>query len=273
MRQGFFSRYTGILITSNIIIFVIAYLLLIIFGEGIISYLAIRPSSIFVGEKLWTIFTSFFLHVSVWHIFANMASLFFVGMFVEKLIGKKRFLMFYLLSGIFASLFYVSLSFLFGNSVIGARIFGNPNGFALGASGAIFGLLGLLAVLTPKSRVSLIAGPLIAIIAQAIISAFFPSLSFFIFIDIAITIYFLFSIFAMFSFNPSMRKFIIPVEMPFWILPIVAIVPLMIIGFFVSLPIGNMAHLGGIIAGIIYGFYLKHKYPKRTQIISSYFGG
>ena len=62
-----------------------------------------------------------------------------------------------------------------------------------------------------------------------------------------------------------------PLAMPFWILPIVAIVPLVVIGLFVNLPIGNTAHFGGLIAGIVYGKYLKNKYKNKTEIISKKF--
>ena len=61
--------------------------------------------------------------------------------------------------------------------------------------------------------------------------------------------------------------------MPFWVLPIVAIVPLVVIGLFVPLPIGNTAHFGGLIAGLLYGIYLKKKYKRRAQIISKFFRG
>jgi len=68
-----------------------------------------------------------------------------------------------------------------------------------------------------------------------------------------------------------MKKWALPLEMPFWILPFVAIIPLVIIGLFFDLPIGNMAHLGGVIAGICYGFYLRIRYKKKTQMIAQYF--
>jgi len=71
----------------------------------------------------------------------------------------------------------------------------------------------------------------------------------------------------MFSFNPRLRRFAIPLGMPFWVLPIVAIVPLVIVGLFVQLPIGNTAHFGGLIAGLFYGNYLKNKYRNKTAMI------
>ena len=64
-------------------------------------------------------------------------------------------------------------------------------------------------------------------------------------------------IFSLFSFNPSFRKFAVPVELPMWLLPIIAIVPLVVLEFFVNLPIGNSAHIGGLLVGLLYGFYLK----------------
>jgi membrane associated rhomboid family serine protease len=75
----------------------------------------------------------------------------------------------------------------------------------------------------------------------------------------------------MFSFNPKTRRFALPLEMPFWLLPIIAIVPLVVIGLFVELPIANSAHFGGLLVGLLYGLYLKIKYPKKTAIISRYF--
>jgi membrane associated rhomboid family serine protease len=38
-----------------------------------------------------------------------------------------------------------------------------------------------------------------------------------------------------------------------------------------GLPIGNTAHLGGLIVGLGYGFYLKRAFPKKTEMISRYF--
>jgi len=75
----------------------------------------------------------------------------------------------------------------------------------------------------------------------------------------------------MFSFNSSMRKIAVPIELQMWLLPIIAIVPLVTIGFFVNLPIGNSAHIGGLIVGLLYGFYLKQKYPNKTRMISRHF--
>lgn len=271
MKKGLLDTYTVKLIIVNVFLFILSLIFLNIYGEGFLNFIALNPENIFSGRYLWTIFTSIFMHGGVGHLLANMVSLFFIGMFVEQLIGKKRFLAFYLIAGLFASVFYATLAYFLGGSFIGARLFGTPGGFALGASGAIFGLLGLLAVLTPNNRVYLIAGPLIAVILQSVLAVIIPGQELLSILDLAIMIYFVFSIFAIISFDKRLRKWAVPVELPFWVLPIVAIVPLVIIGLFVQLPIGNSAHLGGLLVGLAYGYYLKRKYPRKTARINRMF--
>jgi membrane associated rhomboid family serine protease len=211
------------------------------------------------------------MHAGFFHLLVNMFSLFFVGSLIEKIIGRRRYFWFFIISGIFAGLFYSSFAYFFGGSIIGGRIFGSPDALAVGASGAIFGLAGLLAVLIPNKKVYLISGPLVAIILQAVFNVIFPSSSIMGILDIIITIYIFFAIFSMLSFNERTRKIGLPIEMPFWLLPIVAIIPLVIIGLFVELPIGNFAHLGGLIIGLIYGLFLRKKYKNKTNFIRKHF--
>jgi len=258
-----FSTWTEKLILINVITFFGYYILASVVGQQkAIALVALQPMAILAGKNLWTLLTSMFIHAGFAHLFVNMFSLFFIGKFTEKLVGKKRFLGIYFASGIFAGLFFAVLAGLFGVGVIGAKIFGNPLIYGVGASGAIFGLVGVLAVLTPRVRVYLVMGPLIAIILQFGLESIIGNVTLMSAISIILDIYFVFSIFAILSFNPSMRKFALPMEMPLWILPIVAIVPLIIIGLFISLPIGNMAHLGGLIAGLAYAYYLKKNIRK-----------
>jgi membrane associated rhomboid family serine protease len=189
---------------------------------------------------------------------------------LEDIIGKKRFLIFYLASGIFASILFSVLSGYFGYGYFGENIFGSSKIIGVGASGAIFGLLGLLAIIMPKKKVFLIAGPLIALIIEAILSSFLsPAINGV--LSLIISIYIIFSIFAM--FNPKLSAFSIPLALSFWALPIVAIIPLILIDLIpgINLPIGNMAHLGGLIAGLVYGFYLKKRYPNKTNMIAQIF--
>jgi membrane associated rhomboid family serine protease len=259
-----------IFILINVFAFII-FTILISTNILSVDFIALKPSNIFQGKYLWTFITSMFMHAGFFHLFVNMFSLFFIGALVERIIGRKRYLWFYLLSGIFAGLFYTVFAYFFGGSIIGAKIFGSPDNLAVGASGAIFGLAGLLAVLIPKKKVYLIAGPLIAIILQAILNVVIPSASINNILNIFITIYIFFAIFSMLPFTGKASKIGIPIEMSFWFLPIVAIIPLIIIGLFVELPIGNIAHLGGLIIGLLYGWFLRMKYKNKTNYIREHF--
>jgi membrane associated rhomboid family serine protease len=210
-KRGRGLSVTLTLIIINAAIFFIAYPLSLI-NENLLQYLAIQPASILQGQYLWTIITSMFMHASIMHIFVNMLSLMFIGSFAEKLIGRKRFTLFYLISGIIASLFFVFLSFLFFKQDL--------NAMAVGASGAIFAIAGLLAVLTPKIKV-----------------------------------YIMF----------------IPIPMPLWIAVIIMLAALWIISILAGIPIGNTAHLGGLLTGVAYGFYLRKKHKKKVAMLDRYF--
>jgi hypothetical protein len=274
--DNFFRKFsvTNWMILINFFIFILILILTPLLGERILD-LAIKPNAFFSGNYWYigTLLTSMFMHIWLGHLLANMVSLFFIGNFTERIIGRKKFLWLYLASGILAGLFYVSLSFFLGTSPLGAKIFVSPDTPAVGASGAIFALLGLLAVLTPYNKVYLIAGPIIAIITQAIILSVFPSTALTSLLSLFVTIYVVFALFAIFSFNRNLVRLALPLEMPFWLLPIIAIVPLVIIGLFIELPIGNTAHLGGLLAGLAYAYYLKQRYKKKTAFIRRYFAG
>ena len=71
---------------------------------------------------------------------------------VEQIVGRRRYLVFYLAAGIVGALFFVGGAYLSGSVINGDRLFGTPLTPAVGASGALFGLLGLLAVLIPRQR-------------------------------------------------------------------------------------------------------------------------
>ncbi len=265
---------TGWLILVNVIFFIVFSLLGVLSevdcSKTLCNYVALQPNNLFNNYYFWTLLTSMFMHSGIFHLFINMLSLFFVGSFLEMIIGKKRFLWLYLLSGIFAGIFFSILAVLFGNGVLGHSLFGGIDTFAVGASGAIFAIAGVLCFLTPKNSVYLIVGPIIAIVIQFALTNFISSGTMSL-VNILVNIYIFISIFSMFSINSNFRKISLPIKMPFWLLPLVAIIPLFIIGFFFELPIGNTAHLGGFIAGAIYGIYLRLKYKKKTQMISHYF--
>lgn len=269
-QGGFWDRisFTNKIIFVTVFAYFGSFFLLGVFGADFFSnYLAINPSMILSGRGLWTFISSMFVHGGFFHLFANMFSLFFMGNFLEKITGRKRLFWIYFISGIVGGAFYVSGAWGFDFLGITSGAVNIP---AVGASGAVFGILGTLAVLVPFSRIYLIVGPLILIVLEVVLSGVLPT-NLMSGLSILFNLAFIFMIFSLFSFNSKLKKFAVPLELPMWLLPIIAIVPLMIIARFVSLPIGNSAHLGGLVVGLVYGLYLKHKFPNKTRMISRKF--
>ncbi|MGE5436209.1 MAG: rhomboid family intramembrane serine protease [Syntrophothermus sp.] len=93
---------------------------------------------------LFTFFTSMFMHASIAHIFGNMLFLLIFGDNLENRIGHLRYLIFYLVTGLFAGLSQVFITLNFGGDAF------IPT---LGASGAISGVLGGYLMLFPTRRV------------------------------------------------------------------------------------------------------------------------
>lgn len=92
---------------------------------------------------LWQPATYLFLHGGFWHLILNMLGLFFFGPETERTIGTRRFLALYFACGILAGLGWILIS-------------GTPASQCLGASGAIFGVLGAFAGLFPQRPVTLL---------------------------------------------------------------------------------------------------------------------
>jgi len=83
-----------------------------------------------IGDgQIWRMFTSMFVHIGLIHIGMNMWVLWSIGRFIERLVGNSGFLAFYLVAGLCGSL---------------ASALYHPRVVSAGASGAIFGLIGLL---------------------------------------------------------------------------------------------------------------------------------
>ncbi|MGH9880408.1 MAG: rhomboid family intramembrane serine protease [Pyrinomonadaceae bacterium] len=97
-----------------------------------------------------TLITSMFMHGGIAHLLGNMLFLWIFGDNVEDYIGHVRYLIFYFVCGIFASLAHVISSIMFATDVSSLLI---PS---LGASGAISGVLGGYIMLHPTRRVTVI---------------------------------------------------------------------------------------------------------------------
>ena len=99
------------------------------------------------GSVYFTLLTSMFMHGSLMHLLGNMLFLWIFGDNVEDDLSHGRYTLFYLLTGVIASLAHVVSTFVFGN---------NPFIPSLGASGAISGVMGGYLVLHPHRRVRVI---------------------------------------------------------------------------------------------------------------------
>jgi len=116
-----------------------------------------------------------------------------------------------LISGIISSLAFVLIAYFFGMDL---------NTYAVGASGALFGLVGVLVLLTPDLPVYMMFIPI-----------------------------------------PIKMKYAAPgLLVILWLISITA-----------DIPIGNVAHFGGLVAGLVYGFYIRKKFPNKIKLISQRF--
>ncbi len=272
-KGSFISKFsvTHLIIFINVAVFILLNIILFA-NPSLVNYVAMLPSALLQGKNIWTLLTSVFAHISFTHLFFNMFTLFFMGSLCERIVGRKRFIWFYLIAGIFAGLFFVGFAYLGQYFSGGNFLFGSVDVAGLGASGAIFGLIGLLAALIPRKKVYLIVGPLLVIVLQFVIGSF-VSESVNNVINITSTFLIFLMIFSIFSSNAFFRKIAMPLSLPFWIAPVIAIVPLVIISYLlglkgITLPIGNMAHLGGLVAGLIYGVYLRGKYRQKVKLLN-----
>ena len=106
------------------------------------------PSLITMPSQWYRIFTSMFLHADFFHILFNMYFLYLFGRAVENVLGGMEYLILYFVSGIVASIFHTAFSFLGGFTAYVIP--------AIGASGAISGVLGAYLILYPGT--SLVMG-------------------------------------------------------------------------------------------------------------------
>ena len=88
----------------------------------------------------WQLITSTFTHIEIWHLAMNMFALFIFGPALEAIVGRARFLAIYLVSGLAGSVMVLWLS--------------GESSSTVGASGALFGLLGALLVTATKARLN-----------------------------------------------------------------------------------------------------------------------
>jgi len=95
---------------------------------------ALLPAAVTEGNEVFRLVAAMFLHGSFFHFLSNSFVLFYLGSALERLIGPARYTLVYLISGI--------------GSGIAVVLFASSNSITVGASGAIFGIIGSLLILT-----------------------------------------------------------------------------------------------------------------------------
>jgi membrane associated rhomboid family serine protease len=116
-------RATTTLIGLNLVL----YVLTLISGDRLIVEYGMFPVAVAAGEW-WRLATAPFLHAGLWHVGLNMFALWVLGGLVEPLLGRGRFVAVYGVSA-FAG-------------AVASYVFSSPVTLSVGASGAVFGLLG-----------------------------------------------------------------------------------------------------------------------------------
>jgi len=148
---------TYTLITMNVAIFVGT----LITGtlDQVNLEFGMKPKEVLAGQNLHTLFTSMFLHGGIPHILFNMWYLWIFGDNIEDVLGRRKFILFYLGAGLAASF---------------AHAFSDPTSTipTIGASGAIAGVLGAYMLLYPWARVYTIVFFILAMIPAAVLIGF-----------------------------------------------------------------------------------------------------
>jgi len=149
------------LIGVNLLLFIVPLIV-----PTLILFLGLIPAG--VAARPWTIVTSLFLHGGIGHILANMITLYFFGRYLCALLGEGKLIFVYFIGGILGNILYILLA--------------PPLSIAIGASGAVFALGGVLAVMRPRLRVLVFPIPVplplwAAVIGGFLIISFFPNVA------------------------------------------------------------------------------------------------
>jgi rhomboid protease GluP len=197
-----FGIVTPCLVLVNLIIYIISVFTRDAYGESIIIYkMALNLNDVVEKHQYYRLVTAMFVHFNLMHLTSNMIILIALGARIENMIGRKLLLTAYGITGIVASTASLISCYL-----------GNLYDYAGGASGAIFGLMGIMIVIAffNKGHVSGIS---------------------------------------------------------IWNLIVLSV--LTILNGYVSEGIDNVAHIGGLVSGIIVGIIIilsKQKVVKNIQI-------
>jgi len=130
-------KYTFFLLAAIFIVFILQISI-----ENFTNTFSLIPYKVLEGE-VWRLITSMFLHADFLHLFYNSFALLMFGPVLENTIGYKKYLSVYFVSGVLGGIAYILTSIATNEIYIPA----------VGASGAIYGVIGTLAYLKPTTIV------------------------------------------------------------------------------------------------------------------------
>lgn len=139
---------------------VAVYVLQWVLGDQLVADYAMRPVSIAFSQDYYRLLTAVFLHGSILHLAFNMYVLVVLGPTLERILGHGRFLALFLLAGL-------------GGSAA-SYAFSDPTTWSVGASGAIFGLMGALLVAGQRLRYD-VSMVLVLVVINVVIGFVFSS--------------------------------------------------------------------------------------------------
>jgi rhomboid protease GluP len=147
------ATFTFVFLAANVFVFLLMHLSGGTENFDVLRAYGAKYNSLINEGEWWRVVTPVFMHIGWLHLFVNMYSLFILGPYVERLYGSARFVFFWIvtgMAGVAASYFASSVGGQPG--FLGRFLFRGGDGPSAGASGALFGLVGVLFVFGIKFR-------------------------------------------------------------------------------------------------------------------------
>lgn len=154
------APFTIIFIVANIFIFMLMWsssglgtLPVLSFPEGTLIAYGAKMNELINGGEWWRFVTPMFLHVGLIHLLVNMYGLWMLGPYVERLYGSAKFVVFWVVTGVAGVLAsYLTVRPEIHVNVLTRFLFKTQDVASAGASGALFGLIGVLFIFGLKFR-------------------------------------------------------------------------------------------------------------------------
>ena len=154
-------KFSVILLIANLFVFLLMWqssglssqVLWQGFPEPVLAAYGAKVNALIQAGEWWRFVTPMFIHVNLPHLLVNMYSLWVVGPYVERLYGSARFVVFWVLTGLAGVVgSYLTVRPGMPESFLGRFFFKSHDVPSAGASGALFGLVGVLFVFGIKFR-------------------------------------------------------------------------------------------------------------------------